>query len=266
MKEKIKLIFLIIIIIALFFGCGVVVYNYIRAQKEEVSHPVATFEIQDVGNVKIELYPEYAPNTVTNFIKLIQTGFYNNKVVYGKDDVCLYMARSAEEDSEGPKLSLIDESVEADSDNDYEYEIDGEFIANNFEQNTLRHEKGVISLNRSDYSSYGLTDESYNSGSYRFSVLMADSSELNGVYCAFGKVIEGMDILENLYNTAEIAQDESEEETAEEDPSIQAFATMPVITNATVETNGVDYGNPVVHEAFDVNSYLSDLYSKYYSN
>lgn len=123
MKEKIKFIVWIIIAIALITLIGLLIYNGVNSITNKTSNPVATFEVQDYGTVKIELYPEYAPNTVSNFIALIESGFYNNKTVYGKDDICLYMARDTSEEAEGPKVSLIDSSVEADSDEDYEYEI-----------------------------------------------------------------------------------------------------------------------------------------------
>lgn len=262
MKEKLKITISIIIIIALILLIAFVVYNAVKANTEEVVNPIATFELQDYGTIKIELYPEYAPNTVANFIALINSGYYSEKVIYGKDDICMYMARDKDEEATGPNISLIDSSIEADSDDDYAYEINGEFIANNFEQNTLRHEKGVISLNRSDYSSYGLTDESYNSGSAQFSVIMEDSPNLNGMYCGFGKVIEGLDILEKIYNEAEIVVNEEEEE---ESSTIEKFANMPVITSANVETYGVDYGMPETHEAFDIQAYINELYSQYYS-
>lgn len=93
---------------------------------------------------------------------------------------------------------------------------------------------------------------------------MQEGSELNGVYCAFGKVVEGLDILEKIYNEAEIAQ--KDEEEGYQEGEIQEFATMPIITNATVEKYGVDYGKPDVHEAFDIQGYINDLYSQYYSN
>lgn len=265
MKEKLKIVLGIVIAAIILLVSGFVVYNNARANSEKVVNPVATFEIQDYGTVKVELYPEYAPNTVTNLIALIESGYYNNKVIYGKDDICLYMARSAEEDSSGPKASLLDTSIEADSDSDYEYEINGEFVANGFEQNTLRHEKGVISLNRSDYTAYGLTEESYNSGSAQFSVMMESTPNLDGVYCAFGKVTEGLDVLEKIYNEAAIAEDTAEEAEESEEGSIKEFATMPVITSASVEKNGVDYGKPEVHEAFDIQAYINELYSSYYS-
>lgn len=263
MKEKIKFVALVIIAIVLIAITGVLIYNGVNSINSSPNRPVATFELQDYGTIKIELYPEYAPNTVSNFIALIEAGYYNNKVIYGKDDICLYMARNAEDNAEGPTVSLIDSSIETGSEDDYEYEINGEFVANGFEQNTLRHEKGVISLNRSDYSTYGLTEKGYNSGSAQFSVLMQDSSELNGMYCAFGRVTEGLDILEKIYNELEVTASEDGEET--EEGSIKEFASMPVITNASVEKYSVDYGTPEVHEAFDLQSYITELYSRYYS-
>ena len=262
MKEKFKIILLSIVAVVLVVLIGLVVANYVKATNYDVQNPVATFEIRDYGNVKIELYPEYAPNTVSNIIALINSGYYNEKVVYGKDEGAVYMARTADDSSEAPKVSLVDKSVAEDSENNYEYEINGEFIANGFEKNTLRHEKGIVSLNRSDYSTYGLKEEGYNSGSAQFSVIMQDSSNLNGLYCGFGKVIEGMEIIEKIYNEAEIATAENEENVSS---SIKEFSAKPVIANATVDTFGVEYGKPEVHKAFDLQSYLMQYYSSYYS-
>ena len=264
MKEKLKILLCLIVTVLLIGLIGYIVRNDVKAATEEVQNPVATFEVKDYGTVKMELYPEYAPNTVSNIIALIESGYYNDKIIYGKDDVCLYMARSAEDDGKGPTMSLIDSSIEADSEDDYEYEINGEFVVNKFEQNTLRHEKGIVSLNRSDYSSYGLTEEGYNSGSSQFSVMMGESSALNGMYCAFGRVTEGLDILEKIYNEAQVVATEGNE--SESNSTIKEFETKPVITSATVEKYGVDYGKPEVHEKFDVQSYLNNLYSQYYSN
>lgn len=121
----------------------------------------------------------------------------------------------------------------------------------------------MISLNRSDYSAYGLTEESYNSGSYRFSVMMTENANLNGVYCAFGKITEGMEILEKIYREAEIKPEETEEGKSDESGEIQEFASQPVITNAHVETYGVNYAKPEVHKAFDIQGYINELYSQY---
>ena len=262
MKENLKIVLLSIVAVVLIVLIGLVAYNYVNATNSEEKNPIATFELQDYGTVKFELYPEYAPNTVTNFIALINVGYYNDKVIYGKDNGALYMARNAEDDAEGPKTALIDSSIAEDSDENYEYEINGEFIANGFEKNTLRHEKGIISLNRSNYSAYGLSEEGYNSGSAQFSVIMENTSDLDGMYCAFARVIEGMDIFDKIYNELEVVAAEDEEDT----DSIKEFSTKPVMSNASVETYGVDYGKPEVHEAFNLSEYLTELYSSYYSN
>lgn len=294
MKEKLKVAFSIILIIALIAACGMVGYTKIRAKTAEVSHPLVTIHLKDYGMVKMELYPEYAPNTVSNFVSLINAGYYNNKIIYGKDLICLYMGKAeedenSEESSENidsteevtdeatkteentdkeystTKISILDSSIEKDSDEDYEYEIDGEFVANGFDQNTLRHEKGVLSLNRSNYSSYGLYEEGYNSGKAQFSIIMTDSPNLDGLYCAFGRVTEGLDILEKIYNEEAVKEHEHEEGEEHSDSEMQEFAKHLVIENMSVQTFGVDYGIPETHEAFDINGYINKLYSQYYS-
>ena len=111
MKVKLKVVLSIIVVVLMIGALGWIVYNKIRSNSEETVNPVATFEIQDYGTVKMELYPEYAPNTVSNFIALIESGFYNNKIIYGKDKMCLYMARDDGDDAEGAKISLIDKSI-----------------------------------------------------------------------------------------------------------------------------------------------------------
>ena len=264
MSKKFLTIIWIAICIITIILIGVCIFSIVKSKVDEIVHPEVTFEIENYGTVKMELYPEYAPNTVSNFIKLIQNGYYDNKIVYGKDDVCLYIGRDSNGDVQNPKLSLIDNSVEADSDSDYEYTIKGEFIANGFKQNTLSHDKGVVSLIRNDYSNYSsnLTEESYNSGNSQIGVMMNNNRNLNGVYAGFAKVTEGLDILEKIYNEAEIKNDDSEEAEG----SIQAFNNNITITSAKVDTFGLDYGMPVVQKAFDYQSYLYNMLSNYYSN
>lgn len=266
MRKKIQFILWLIIVIVAIILIGLILQNNIVAKTNSTTHPVATFEIQNYGTVKMELYPEYAPNTVTNFIKLIEKGYYNNKVIYGKDDICLYVGRNAEGEAENPKASLILDNIEANSDQDYDYTIKGEFIANGYKQNTLSHEKGVISLIRNDYSQYltNLQEESYNSGNAQIGIMMSDDSRaLNGAYTGFGRITEGMDILEKIYQEAEMKPADTEgQEQATDD--ISQFATYPVITSATVDTLGEDYGNPEIQEAFDYNSYIYNMMSSSY--
>lgn len=263
MSKKFQTIIWIIICLVALFLIGVCAYRIVLSKTDKIVHPEAYFEIENYGTVKMELYPEYAPNTVTNFIKLIQSGYYNNKIIYGKDDVCLYVGRNSEGEAENPKLSLIDNSIEADSDEDYEYTIEGEFVANGFTKNTIRHEKGIVSLIRNDYTNYtsSLQKESYNSGNAQIGIMMDDNRTLNGMYAAFAKITEGFDVLEKIYNEANIKTSDKEE-----DSSISVFENNITITNATVDTFGNDYGMPEVQKAFDYQSYLYDMLSNYYSN
>lgn len=264
MKKSIGVVALILVIILLLGVCGNLIYNAVRANNQEVKNPVLSLEVENYGTVKIELYPEYAPNTVKNIIALADNGYYNGKIFYGMDDIAVYVGRNSEGETVNPKLSNIKENVE----NDYEYEIDGEFIANSFKQNTLKHEKGVVSLVRANYSqqSSDLKEESYNSGNSQFTIIMDEADELNGMYAAFGKITEGMDIVEKMYSLEIKPTDtENTENTENSAESIKEFAVAPVITSATVEKNGDEYGIPEVHEKFDYSAYIQDLMSKYYS-
>ncbi len=288
MKKIVSVIALILVIVALIGVNVLLVYNAVIAKTQEVKNPVLSLEVENYGTVKIELYPEYAPNTVKNIIALANNGYYNGKIFYGMDDLAVYVGRDENGESDNPTIGDIDKSVITEevvtdensvenittekpvNENDYEYEIDGEFIANNFKQNTLKHEKGVVSLVRADYTKQiqSLTEQSYNSGSSQFTIVMNDSNELNGMYAGFGKVIEGMDIVEKIYGL-EIKQEEATEENTTTDStedSIKPFATAPKITNATVETYGITYDLPETHEAFDYSSYLQNLLNQYYTS
>ena len=102
----------------------------------------------------------------------------------------------------------------------------------------------------------------------------ADASNLNGSYASFGKVTEGLEILENIYNNAEISASESTDNASAEGQTtpeaeketIQKFANYPVITSATVDTKGVNFGDPIIEEAFDYESYIYNLMSSSYGN
>ena len=261
MKNKTKLIIWVIIAILAVALCGLLTVNVVMAKTKEVKNPVATFEVENYGNIKIELYPEYAPNTVTNFINLIQNGFYTGKTFYGKDINAIYATRNVDGTAAEPTMTG--------SDDDTKYQIDGEFVANGFEKNTLKHEKGVVSMLREEYSAYfGLTQQGYNSASAHFQIMLDTNRNLNGSYAAFGKVIEGLDVVEKIFAIEEKPKEteEGEEEAIDLDEnSIKDFATPAVITNASVETFGVNYGTPEVHEAFDYNDFLQSYFNQYYT-
>lgn len=286
MKKVLSCLILVIIIIALLGVSGLLVYNAVIAKTEEVKNPVLSLDVENYGTVKIELYPEYAPNTVKNIIALANNGYYNGKIFYGMDDVAIYVGRNSEGESDNPTISDIDKSVSNKTeentdennveientklDNDYEYSIDGEFVANGFKQNTLKHKKGIVSMVRADYTQQlsTLTEQSYNSATSQFTIIMDDEAgrNLNGMYTAFGKVIEGLDIVEKIYGLEIKTEETDEESSSESSNSIQAFANAPVITNAVVDTNGVEYDLPDTHEAFDYSAYLQQLMTQYYTN
>jgi peptidyl-prolyl cis-trans isomerase B (cyclophilin B) len=265
MKNKTKLIIWLMMASVACLILGVVIYNIADAKTSNIQNPVATFEIENYGTIKMELYPEYAPNTVSNFINLINKGFYTGKTFYGRDLNAIYATRNADGTEVEPTMSLIDDSITAGDTKDTEYQIKGEFVANGYDDNTLKHEAGVVSMLREEYSSYfGLTEQGYNSASCHFQIMIDSNRNLNGSYTAFGKVIEGLDIVEAIYASDAKTSDESEDSTISSS-SITEFETPAVITSASVETYGVDYGVPEVEDAFDYNAFLQNYFSQYYS-
>lgn len=170
-------------------------------------NPLVTMEIEDYGTIKIELYPEYAPNTVANFVSLIESGFYDgltfHRLVPG------FVLQGGDPDGDGTGGPG--------------YTIDGEFKANGYTKNTLSHDKGVISMARSmDYDSAGS----------QFFIVLDDSakSSLDGMYAGFGRVTEGMEILEEIEANEEIADD-----------ATGALEENITITKVTVDTFGYEY-------------------------
>ena len=138
------------------------------------SGPVKVRFTMDGGkNFVVELYPEYAPQTVANFVSLVKSGFYNgltfHRVVEG------FMAQGGDPNGDGTGGS--------------ENYIFGEFTSNGFEANTLSHTKGVISMARSSIP---------NSASSQFFICYDDASFLDGNYAAFGKVVSGMTTVEGF--------------------------------------------------------------------
>lgn len=261
-KEMLKAIFLIIAIIIVLILIATLCYGYFRKVTYKVENPVATIEIKDYGAIKVELYPDMAPNTVSNFITLANSGFYDELTFHRIIKDFMIQGGDPKGDGSGaPTMSYIDTSIEKDSEKDTEYNINGEFIENDYENNTLKLEKGVIAMARSDYSSYAayygrsITEEGYNSAGSQFFIMTTDDNvSLTGYYAGFGKVIEGYDVLEKVAATkVKKASEESQEESTPVNP--------PVITSIRVETYGVDYGKPETHEPFDINSMFSQSVS-----
>ena len=247
--KKIIMIVAIILIVVLTGFVGYTIYQKVTFKKQ---NPIVTMEIEGIGTMKLELYPDQAPNTVANFITLANRGFYDGLTFHRivKD----FMVQGGDKDGTGsgsPTLSAIEDGA-SETEN---YAIKGEFVQNGFNKNTIRHEKGVISMARSDYSQMGLYEEGYNSAGTQFFLMTGDNATLNGYYAAFGKVIEGMEVLDKLNETEVTTADETEGAEASKP------VNPPVIKSVRVDTFGVDYGKPNTVKPFDYNSYLQQMYS-----
>lgn len=264
-KDNIVRIVMIIAIIAILVGIAFLSYGIYKKQTFKAQNPVATIEIEGYGTIKVELYPDQAPNTVTNFIKLANNGFYDGLTFHRT--IPDFMIQGGDKSGNGtgtPSLKDLDESL-ANTD----YAIEGEFIANKY-KNTIKLERGVIAMARSDYSSYSsaLTDEGYNSAGSQFFIVQKDQTSLNGLYAGFGKVTEGLEVVDKIANV-EVHYRDSELGEGEEAPkdeqgnqiSSDTPKVAPVITSIKVETYGIDYGMPKTVEPFDYYSWLMQNYS-----
>lgn len=163
--------------------------------------PIVTMKIKDYGTVTLELYPEMAPNTVNNFITLANSGFYDGLIFHRV--VPNFVIQGGDPDgmgSGGPG-----------------YSIAGEFSSNGYTANTLLHTKGVLSMARAMAA---------DTAGSQFFIMTADNPSLDGQYAAFGKVTEGLDIIEKIGNV---------ETNGREKP-----LTDVVIESIRVETNGVE--------------------------
>ena len=167
-------------------------------------NPIVTIEMENGDVIKAELYPETAPNTVNNFISLVQRGFYDgiifHRVIRG------FMIQGGDPQGIGTGGPG--------------YSIKGEFSGNGF-QNDLAHTPGVLSMARSMMP---------DSAGSQFFIMHETSPHLDGQYAAFGKVIEGMDAVNRIGETATDFRDKPLE--------------PQVMKKVTVETFGVQYPEP----------------------
>ncbi len=304
MKTYTKILLIIGIILSI-VGITFVSYGfYKKLTLKDIPNPVATMEIEDYGTIKIELYPDKAQNTVANFIALANNGFYNDLTFHRT--IPDFMIQGGDKAGNGSGSPTILDLVKNNLDNykvklggqdeiykiagnyyttnsslantelkghtildiNTEYNIPGEFIANNY-TNTLKHDAGVISMARTDYSyiSSSLTTYGYNSAGSQFFIMTDDNTSLNGVYAGFGKVIEGMDVVEKV-SKVEVYYRDSELKEGEEAPKDKDGETIasdtpkkaPKIKSVSVETYGVDYGIPKTVEPFDYTSWLMEQY------
>ena len=167
-----------------------------------MQNPIVTIEMESGKTIKLELYPEIAPNTVANFVSLASKGYYDGLIfhrispgfmIQGGDPTGTGMG--------GPG-----------------YTIKGEFARNGYRENTLRHTRGVISMARSGMP---------NSAGSQFFIMHADAPHLDGSYAAFGKVTEGIETVDEI---ASVRTDRQDRPTTEQK-----------MRKVTVETFGKDY-------------------------
>lgn len=286
MKKTITRILLILGILLVLAGIVYVCYGVYKKLTIDIPNPVATIEVEDYGTIKVELYPDKAPNTVANFIRLANRGFYNGTTFHRTmPDFVIQGGAKNGDATVSPALGDLMDNIKDSKDEwvkdlydkdttDEElqnllstsYNIPGEFIANGYNNNNIKHEEGVISMARSDYSAYGYLEEGYNSAGCQFFIMTADNTQLDGAYAAFGKVTEGMDVVKEISNVEVYYRDadleEGEEAPTDEDGNQISSDTpkeQPVMTSVSVETYGVDYGIPETVQPFDLSSIYSQL-------
>lgn len=170
-----------------------------------MSNPIVTIEMENGDVMKAELYTEIAPNTVNNFISLINKGFY--------DGVCFHRVISG--------FMIQGGDPKGNGTGGPGYSIKGEFSANGF-KNELKHDRGVLSMART---------MAPNSAGSQFFIMHENSPHLDGQYAAFGKLIEGIDVVDKICAVRTDYNDRPR--------------TPQVMKKVTVDTFGVEYAEPV---------------------
>ena len=167
-------------------------------------NPVVTFEMENGDIMKAELYPEVAPNTVNNFVSLVKKGFYDGVIFHRV--ISGFMIQGGDPDGTGMGGPG--------------YSIKGEFAQNGVENN-LVHDAGVLSMARAMHP---------DSAGSQFFIMHKKAPHLDGAYAAFGKITEGMDIVNKIAETATDYSDRPLEEQK--------------MKKVTVDTMGVEYPAP----------------------
>jgi len=217
--KRIKFLKQIVVLFALIFvitagGCSNKVQNKAASTQKVTEkgandkNPVVTIVMEDGSIIRIELYPQIAPNTVRNFISLAQSGYYNglifHRVMPG------FMIQGG--DPNGTGIGGPG------------YSIRGEFSVNDF-KNTLKHERGVISMARSSDP---------NSAGSQFFIMVKANSSLDGQYATFGKVKEGMETVDKIVSVETVVSEQSGvKDKPKKDQKMK---------KVTVDTFGVKYG------------------------
>ncbi|MDE5728632.1 MAG: peptidylprolyl isomerase [Clostridia bacterium] len=171
-----------------------------------MQNPIITFEMENDGVIKAELYPEKAPNTVNNFISLVKSGFYDGLIFHRV--ISGFMIQGGDPAGVGTGGPG--------------YSIKGEFALNGFKKNDIKHLRGVLSMARA---------MNPNSAGSQFFIMHQNSSHLDGQYAAFGKVIEGMEVVDKIAATKTDWNDKP--------------VNPQTMKKVTVETFGAEYAAPV---------------------
>ena len=169
-----------------------------------MENPIVTFEMENGDIMKAELYPEIAPNTVNNFVSLVKRGYYDGLIFHRV--ISGFMIQGGRPDGTGMGGPG--------------YNIKGEFSQNGFD-NDLKHTEGVLSMARAMHP---------DSAGSQFFIMHKNSPHLDGSYAAFGKVIEGMDVVNKI---ADAETDYNDRPLKEEK-----------MKKVTVDTKGVEYPDP----------------------
>ena len=174
-----------------------------------MANPIVKIEMENGGVITAELYPELAPNTVANFVNLVESGFYDglifHRVIPG------FMIQGG--DPQGTGMGGPG------------YSIKGEFARNGFRENTLRHTRGVLSMARSMMP---------DSAGSQFFIMVAPAPHLDGQYAAFGQITEGQDIAIDISRVQRNMMNDKPKKDQ-------------VISSIRVDTQGVEYPEPETH-------------------
>lgn len=179
--------------------------NVVSLKKYETNNPVVAMKIENYGAIVMELYPEKAENTVNNFISLVKSGFYDNNTFHRL--VPGFVLQGGD-----PKGTGVGGPG---------YSIKGEFSNNGYDKNDLIHDERIVSMARS---------QDNDSAGSQFFIMLAKSDYLDGDYAAFGKVIDGWDVIEEIESSEQV-----------EDTSTGKLQTNLVIKKAVVDTKGKEY-------------------------
>lgn len=185
-------------------GCTSGEKNKTEEETMHSEYPIATITMKDGGVIKLELYPKIAPESVKNFISLANSKFYDGLIFHRVISGFMIQGGCPKGNGTGGPG----------------YNIKGEFSANGVD-NSLSHERGVISMARA---------MAYDSAGSQFFICHADSQFLDGQYAAFGKVIEGMDVVDAIASVKTNSQDKPLQDQ--------------VIDSIRIDTFGVEYGEP----------------------